>query len=97
MAAERQQMTDGQLVRAAISFCVLSESIRRVHSISQYKRHRLLYSLYRVKIFASNIFTIMRAEDQYGRYADRYDAFARGFRLGTRLAVEGLWQPEEGT
>ena len=29
--------------------------------------------------------------------ADRYDAFARGFRLGTRLAVEGLWQPEEGT
>ena len=38
----------------------------------------------------------MRAEDQYGRYADRYDAFARGFRLGARLAVEGLWQPEEG-
>ncbi len=29
-------------------------------------------------------------------YADRYDAFARGFRLGTRLAAEGLWQPEEG-
>ena len=39
----------------------------------------------------------MRAEDQYGRYADRYDAFVRGFRLGTRLAVEGLWQPEKGT
>lgn len=29
------------------------------------------------------------------RYADRYDAFARGFRLGMRLAVEGFWQAEE--
>ena len=28
-------------------------------------------------------------------YADRYDAFTRGFRLGMRLTVEGLWRPEE--